>query len=142
MIPDVNLLLYAYDSTSVHHRAAAAWWTACLNGAEPVGIPRVVLFGFVRLATSARVFAAPMSIDEAAACGLAWLERPHVVDLDGGPQHPQRALKLLKDAGTAGNLVTDAQIAAIAVEQRATLCSNDADFARFPGLTVENPLRS
>ena len=140
IVPDLNLLLYTYDSKSSFHTAAARWWTEALNGVEPVGLPHVVVFGFVRLVTSPRVFAAPMTVDEAAARVREWLAQPHVTALDGGPEHVENVLELLQKAGSAGNLVTDAQIAAIALEHGARLCTNDTDFRRFPGLKQFNPL--
>jgi toxin-antitoxin system PIN domain toxin len=111
-----------------------------MNGAEPVGLPRVVLFGFLRLATSSRVYSSPMTVEEAADCIKGWTERPHVIELDGGTTHVTEVVDLVLQAGTAGNLVTDAQIAAIAIEQGATLFTNDSDFGRFPGLKRQNPL--
>lgn len=140
IVPDLNLLLYAYDTASPHHAVAAAWWEGCLNGAEAVGLPPVVVFGFVRLATSRRVFGAPMTIDEAADCVRAWKAQPQVVELDGGAEHVDRVIELLRRAGTQGSLVTDAQIAAIALEHGAVVCSNDSDFRRFPGVRTTNPL--
>jgi len=140
IIPDLNLLLYAHDSSSPHHAAAATWWTACMNGVEPVGIPRVVSFGFVRLATNSRVFTSPLSVAKTAEHVRSWFARPHVVEAEGRLNHLDRVLGLLEDAGTGGNLVTDAQIAAIALDLRATLYTNDTDFRRFPGLSLANPL--
>jgi hypothetical protein len=69
IIPDINLLLYAYDSSSPFHAKAAAWWRACLSGTEAVGLAQVVVFGFVRVATNARVFEHPMTPAEAAGHG-------------------------------------------------------------------------
>jgi uncharacterized protein len=140
IIPDLNLLVYAYDSTSAHHRAARAWWEKAVNGSEPVGLPRVVIFGFVRLVTSGRVFASPMTVDEAVSHLRAWMARPHVLEVEGGPDHLRKVLDLIRRAGTAGNLVTDAQIAAIAIEQGAVICTNDSDFRRFPDAKTLNPL--
>jgi len=140
IVPDLNLLLYAYDTASKNHRVAASWWKSCVNGAEPVGIPHVVLFGFLRLATSGRLFESPMSLHDAAECLRVWLERPHVIEMEGGPGHVTRVIDLLRQAGTAGRLITDAQIAAIALEHSATAFTNDSDFRRFPGLRIVNPL--
>lgn len=140
IIPDLNLLLYAYDTAAENHESAVSWWESCLNGAEVVGLPTVVVFGFLRLSTSRRVFSAPMTIDEAVDCIRAWKKRPQVVDVDGGPEHTNRVIELVQSAGTQGNLITDAQIAAIAIEHHAVLCTNDSDFRRFPGLRTANPL--
>jgi len=140
IIPDINLLLYAYDSDSLFHAKAAAWWQKCLSATEPVGLPAVVAFGFVRVGTSTRAFQRPMSAAEAAACVRAWLEQPIVRIVEPGPDHVRQVLGLLEALGTAGNLVTDAQIAALAIEQDAVLHTADADFQRFPGLRWLNPL--
>lgn len=142
IVPDLNLLLYAYDAASPHHTAAAAWWEGCINGAEPVGLPHVVIFGFLRLATSGRVFVSPMSLEDAVDCVRAWLEPPHVGEAEGGPEHVSSVLDLLLRAGTGGKLSTEAQIAAVALHHGATLFTNDSDFRRFPGLKTKNPLVS
>lgn len=140
IVPDLNLLLYAYDARSPHHRAAAAWWESCVNGIEPVGLPGVVLFGFMRLATNPRVYAAPLTVAEVAECVAAWMSRPHVISVHGGSRHFAHVAALLQESGSSGQLVTGAQIAAIAIELGATVFSNDSDFARFPAVKVVNPL--
>lgn len=142
IVPDLNLLLYTYDASSPHHAAAASWWEGCINGVETVGIPNVVLFGFIRLTTSPRVFVAPMSLSTSTGCVREWMQRPHVIEADGGPEHVRATLDLLREAGGAGNLTTDAQIAAVALRHRATLHTNDSDFSRFPGVRLRNPLRA
>ncbi|MBI4816267.1 MAG: PIN domain-containing protein [Deltaproteobacteria bacterium] len=142
IIPDLNLLLYAYDSVSRNHEKAARWWAESLNGREPIGLPTVVLYGFIRLATSPKVFNSPMTVQTVGSIVLEWLERPHVVEVDGGRAHLRSSLDLLEAAGTAGNLVTDAQIAAIALHHGATVYTNDVDFSRFRRLRIRNPLRS
>lgn len=142
IVPDLNLLLYAYDASSLHHAAASSWWEECINGVETVGLPHVVIFGFIRLATSARVFVSPMPLATSIGCVREWFERPHVIEADAGPEHVSATLDLLRRAGGAGNLTTDAQIAAVALHHRATVYTNDSDFARFDGVQVRNPLRS
>ena len=140
IIPDINLLLYAYDAASPFHARAAAWWQACLAGTEPVGLAPVVVFGFVRIGTSARVFLHPMAPAEAAGHVHSWLAQPLVQLLDPGAQHVEQVLRLLSALGTAGNLVSDAQIAALALEHEAVLHTADTDFMRFQGLRWVNPL--
>jgi uncharacterized protein len=140
IIPDINLLLYAYDSDSPFHVKASAWWERCLSGAELVGMPLVVLFGFIRVSTHARVFQNPMSILEASEIVQSWLESPVAQILEPGSDHMHQVLKLLGLVGTAGNLVSDAQIAALAIEYGAVLHTADADFSRFPGLRWFNPI--
>jgi uncharacterized protein len=140
IVPDINLLLYAYDSDSPFHSKAAAWWQRCLSGAEPVGLAQVVVFGFVRIGTNARVFRNPMTSLEAAEHVRTWQAQPVVQILEPGAEHVAQVLKLLETLGTAGNLVTDAQLAALALEHGAVLHTADADFLRFRGLRWFNPV--
>ena len=140
IIPDINLLLYAYDSASPFHTKAVAWWQACLSGADPVGLPPVVLFGFVRVGTNARAFQHPFAPAEAAGHVRNWLAQPIVRLLESDTDHVESVLGLLEALGTAGNLVTDAQIAATAIEYDAVLHTADADFVRFQNLCWLNPI--
>lgn len=140
IVPDINLLLYAYDAASLFHAKAVAWWQERLSGTESVGLPRVVIFGFVRIATNPRAFQHPMTPAEAAGHVRSWLAQPSVAVLDSGPRHIEQVLKLLESLGTAGNLVTDAQIAVVALEHGAVVHTADTDFIRFPGLRWFNPI--
>lgn len=140
IVPDINLLLYAYDSDSPFHSKAAAWWQRCLSGTEPVGLAQVVIFGFVRIGTSGRVFRNPLTAIEAAEHVRGWQTQPVVQILEPRADHVAQVLKLLETLGTAGNLVTDAQLAALALEHGAVLHTADADFLRFPGLRWFNPI--
>ncbi|HJZ69870.1 MAG TPA: TA system VapC family ribonuclease toxin [Blastocatellia bacterium] len=140
IIPDVNLLLYAYDSDSLFHSEAAAWWEQSLSGTETVGLPQVVVFGFLRIATNRRVFRNPMTAVEAAQHVRSWQAQPVVQILEPRADHVANVLKLLERLGTAGNLVTDAQIASLAMEHNAVLHTADADFLRFRGLRWLNPI--
>ena len=140
IVPDINLLLYAYDSGSPFHTQAKAWWQQCLSGTEPVGLAQIVAFGFVRIGTSGRVFRNPMTAVEAAGHIRSWQSQPLVQLLEPRRDHVEQVLKLLETLGTAGNLVTDAQIAALAIEHGAVLHTADADFLRFRGLRWFNPI--
>jgi len=140
IVPDLNLLVYAYDSSSPHHDAAAAWWKGCIMGAEEIGLAAVVVFGFVRLCTHSRVFHHPLTVAEATTRVESWLARPQVRIIEPSPHHVAEVLALLGETGTAGNLTTDAQIAALVRQEKAILHSNDTDFQRFPGIRWFNPL--
>ena len=140
IVPDANLLLYAYDSTSRFHEPAATWWKDCLEGVEPVGLCAVVLFAFVRVGTSRKAFECPMTIEEAGLRVRSWLERPVTDFLITQEADFLLALHLLEIAGSGGNLTTDAQIAAIAHRHRATVHTADTDFNRFPDVRWLNPL--
>jgi toxin-antitoxin system PIN domain toxin len=140
ILPDINLLLYVCDSSSPFHARAARWWRSCLSGPEPVALLHVVVFGFVRMATNPRAFVNPMTPAEAARHVLTWLDQPPVQEMDPGVDHVRKTLQLLEALGTGGNLVTDAQMAAVAIEYEAVIHTADADFARFPGLRWFNPI--
>jgi len=140
IVPDANLLLYAYDSASSFHEPAAVWWRTCLSGSEPVGLCGVVLFAFVRIGTSRRAFVDPLSIAEASEHVRGWLDRSITALLGTQESDVLQALSWLQAAGSGGNLTTDAQIAAIAHRHRATIHTADTDFDRFPDVRWHNPL--
>jgi toxin-antitoxin system PIN domain toxin len=140
ILPDLNLVVYAYNRDAHHHERARAWWEHLLNASEPVAVPWVVAIGFVRLMTHRAVLVAPMTAPGAIAHVRAWFAQPNVERIDPGPPHLDVLDKLLAAAGTAGNLTTDAHLAALAIEHQCELHSNDSDFARFPGLRWRNPL--
>ena len=112
-----------------------------MNDPTPVGLAAPALYGFVRVATHPHIFDHPMTVDYAVAQVEKWLSRRQVSFLVPGPRHLEIAFRLLRGLGVAGNLTTDAQLAALAIEHQAELHSNDADFARFPQLRWINPLR-
>lgn len=138
---DLNLLVYAVDEQSPRHSAARAWVERVFSGPETIALPWVVLLGFLRLTTRRSVFADPLSVDEAFAVVTGWLELPAVTVVQETPRHLAVLRELLAPLGAAGNLTTDAHLAALAVEHGAELCSCDADFSRFPGLRWTDPLR-
>jgi hypothetical protein len=142
IVPDVNLLLYAEIAAYPEHAKARAWWEKALSGDEDIGLAPPAVFGFVRIATNPRVFDPPMSVDDATARVERWLARPNVRTLVSTPHHVATVLAMLRKVGTAANLTTDAQLAVYAIENGATLHSNDTDFDRFDGLSWKNPLAS
>ena len=140
ILPDVNLLVYAVDETSSFHEAANTWLDDVLSSANPVGLCYPSMLGFVRLVTNRRVFSNPLSLEEAVHYVDRWLEQPNVVIVVPTSTHWPLVKDLLNASGTAGNLTTDAHIAALAVEHGFTVYSNDADFGRFPNVKWVNPL--
>lgn len=137
---DLNLLLSAVNRDSTHHARARAYVDTLLSGEETIGLPWVVLLGFIRVSTNVRVFPRALTVDQALATIDSWLTQPPVVALHPGENHWQLLKDLLAEAGTAGNLTTDAHLAALAIENGAELVSTDADFARFRHLRFTNPL--
>jgi toxin-antitoxin system PIN domain toxin len=140
-LPDVNLFLYAVDESSPRHRAARAWVEEVLSGSETVALAWAVLLGFLRLSTHPAVFDAPLGGGEALDLIDGWLEQPCVTVVHPGGRHAAILRELLASLGTAGNLSSDAHLAALAIEHGALLCSCDADFSRFSGLRWVDPLR-
>ena len=140
IIPDVNLLVYAHDSGSRRHDAARKWWEGLMNGMDSVGIPWVVILGFIRITTHSKVLENPLEVDGACSRVRAWLARPNAIVIHPGARHADVLFKLIEAAGTGGNLTTDAHLAALAIEHQAEVHSTDADMARFPGLRWVNPL--
>lgn len=140
IVPDVNLLLYAVNADSPRHAAAREWLEGLLSGARPVGMAWAVLLAFLRLTTRPGVFAEPLSADEALDYVDEWLRHPRVRLVTAPPSHWGILCGLLRSAGTAGNLSTDAHLAAIAIGHAATLASADNDFRRFAELDHVNPL--
>ena len=140
IVPDINLLVYAYHRDAPHHDEAREWWENCLSSQQTVGIPWVVVLGFVRIMTSRVVLVDPMEPGAALGHVQSWLERPQAHAVVPGPRHLQIMSGIMRAARASGRLTTDAHLAAIAIENQAELHSNDADFSRFPGLRWVNPL--
>ena len=139
VVLDANVLLYAIDDASLHHEQALSWLDASLAGTEAVAFAWVALLAFIRIATGAVVFPRPLSIDEATEQVDAWLAAPAAVVVQPTPRHATLLRGLLRDTGTAGNLTTDAHLAALALENGADVVSYDRDFARFPGIRHRLP---
>jgi toxin-antitoxin system PIN domain toxin len=141
ILVDANLLLYAYHSRAEEHDRSRAWLEATLSGPELVRFAWLTLWAFLRIASNPRVFERPLSIVEAGAAISAWLAQPGSGVLEPGERHWDILSGLMREGQTAGPLVMDAVLAAIAIEHGATLCTTDRDFSRFSGLKWTNPLR-
>ncbi len=140
LIPDINLLVYAYNSDAPDHRQARAWWEHALSGLEPVGLPWVVLLGYLRIMTSRRILATPLPASEAISHIRSWLDQPQTQIIEPGPRHLDLLQTLAGSARITGELTSDLHLAALAIEHQAELHSNDSDFSRFQGLRWLNPL--
>lgn len=139
-LPDVNLLLYAYDEESAFQAEARAWLERTLSGTEPVGLAWAVLVGFARISTSPTIYATPFTAVEALDLIDEWLAQPIATVVHPTERHAVVLRELLEPLGTAGNLVSDAHLAALAIEHGAELYSRDNDFSRFAGLRWVDPL--
>jgi uncharacterized protein len=139
-LPDVNLLIYSVDDSSRHYPRARPWLEQALSGTEEVGFAWMALLGFVRISTNPVAFGDALSPARAFEFVDSWLGAPAATVVHPGQQHADHIRELLMPLGTAGNLTTDAHLAALAIEHGAELCSSDNDFSRFEGLRWVNPL--
>jgi uncharacterized protein len=140
ILVDANLLLYAEDSLSASHEPARQWWDAQLSGSDIVGLCWPVLVAFVRIGTNPRLHQRPLTPAEAISRVHSWLQQPCVRILLPTDQHWTAFQRMVRVGNATGNLVSDAHLAALALEHDCTLCSTDTDFARFRGLKWKNPI--
>ncbi|MGZ5410578.1 MAG: TA system VapC family ribonuclease toxin [Aeromicrobium sp.] len=141
MIVDANILLYAVDADSAHNTVAADWLTDALNGSRRVGLPIQTITAFMRIATHPRVSSKPLSGADALALVGSWLAAPAawVPPVGGGTLAAYRTLASGRDL--AANLIPDAMLAALALENGVPIVSADSDFARFPEVRWLNPIQ-
>ena len=141
IIPDTNLLIYAYNAADPDHARAARWWRGLLGGRRDVGVPVVVILAFVRLTTSPRFLVQPLALETCLGLIESWFVRDHVRLLPPSGEHLPLLLRCLREAGAEGNLSTDAHLAALALEYNAELHTADTDFKRFAEVRYVNPLK-
>lgn len=136
---DANVLIYAINDDAPHHERSRQWLEESLSGIEPVGFPWISILAFLRITTRRQVFQNPLAIEDAVAYVESWLEQPPVEIVVPGPNHWAVFRTLVATSGTAGNLTSDAHLAALAIESSWTLVSTDHDFGRFSRLKLFNP---
>ncbi|MFN2568802.1 MAG: type II toxin-antitoxin system VapC family toxin [Candidatus Dormibacteria bacterium] len=139
VVLDANVLVYAVNESLPHHARARRWLEAALNGDESVGFAWTALLAFIRIATLPALSPQPLDVAQAFDLTDEWLGAPAAVMVHPTARHGALLRGLLLEAGTAGNLVGDAHLAALAVEHGARVCSFDRDFGRFPGVSVVIP---
>lgn len=136
---DANVLLYAVNEADPKHEESRTWLDAALGEREAVGFAWAALLAFLRLATKVSLFARPLPVGEALARVRAWTDQPPSVIVEPTPRHLHLVSGLLGAAGSGGNLVSDAHLAALALDHDATVVSYDTDFGRFPGVRWRPP---
>lgn len=139
VVVDVNVLLYAIDQRAAHHATSHRWLTEVLNAPGSIALTWPVLLAFVRIATNPRVWPRPLSAPEALDYVEQWIAAPGTTMLEPTTRHAAVLRGLLLESGTAGNLTSDAHLAAIAVEHGLGVCSYDNDFERFNGVKRVRP---
>jgi toxin-antitoxin system PIN domain toxin len=137
---DANILLYAEDSLNPLNRRARKWWDARLSGSESVCLCWIVLSAFIRIGTSPRVFEHPLSLEQAISRVQSWLDQPCTRIIRPTQNHFTIFKQMLLEGQAVANLVTDAHLAALAIEHGCELASTDSDFSRFPKLKWKNPI--
>lgn len=140
ILVDANLLIYAIDADSPHHARAKRWLEETLSGETWVALPWVVILAFLRITTRTGILRNPLPPEEAFAYLDSWLRQPYVRAVGPGENHWPILRNLLQSSGTAGNLTSDAHLAALALEHGCTIVSADNDFRRFAGVKHTNPL--
>jgi toxin-antitoxin system PIN domain toxin len=140
IVVDANLLIYSYDTEAIEHVKSSAWVAKVFSGAEPVGLPWQTVSAFLRVVTNRRLPRKRVTLQEAVFAVEEWLEQPNVRLLAPGENHWPLLKRLIVEGAASGPLVTDAQLAALAIEHGGVLYTADQDFARFPGLRWVNPL--
>jgi toxin-antitoxin system PIN domain toxin len=140
MLVDVNVLLYVVNDDAPQHDRVRKWWEAVIAREERLGLTWIVIVGFLRLATHARVFRNPLTPDEAIGKIDTWLKLPNVRIVAESDEHWQTFKQVFNESEMSGNLATDAHLATIALGYGAIVASCDSDFARIQQLRWENPL--
>jgi uncharacterized protein len=141
ILVDANILLYAEDKLSPQHEAARTWWDAQLSGSSPVCLCWTVIGAFIRIASNSRVFENPLSLAQTIKRVQSWLDQPCARLVEPTDRHWLVFQLMLTEGQALGNLVSDAHLAALAVQHGCELMSTDMDFARFPRLKWTNPLK-
>ena len=140
IVVDANLLIYSYDMSSADHKKSVAWLEEVLSGTEAVGLPWPCICAFVRIVTNRRLTGMRVDLNAALEAVEEWLRSPNVQILVPGDGHWPLFRRMVIQGQAPGPLVSDAEIAALAIENGAVLHTADRDFARFPGLRWVNPL--
>jgi len=139
-IVDLNVLIYVVNENAPHHQVLLDWWESAVHGDESLGLPWVVLLGFLRMTTNPKIFPNPLEPAAAVSKISTWFSLTNTCLVSEKKEHWEILRAMLAEAGTAGNLTTDAHLATLAISHGAVLVSCDRDFARFRGLRWENPL--
>ncbi len=138
---DVNVLVYAHRRDIPDHLAYLQWLEALINSDQAYGMADLVLSGFILIVTHPRIFNPPDSIDQALTFTQELREQPNCVIVAPGPRHWDIFCRLCREAGAKGNLVSDAYLAALAIENGCEWITTDRDYSRFPGLRYRHPLQ-
>lgn len=139
MLPDVNVLVYAFRKDVPLHAASRAWLKALIDADEPFGVSRLALSAVVRVTTMRAAFQAPSALEEAFGFCDDIVAQPRCLIVEPGDRHWGIFQRLCRSTGTTGRRVSDAWFAALAIESGCEWITFDRDFGRFPGLRWRAP---
>jgi toxin-antitoxin system PIN domain toxin len=139
-LPDINVLIYAHREDSPEHDRYAAWLRAMATSSAPFALCSFTLGGFLRIVTNPKIFPAPTPMQVALRFCDGLVQRPHAVLVQPGARHWPLLTRLVEAAAVRGPMVSDAYLAALALEHGCELVTTDADFSRFPDLRWRHPL--
>lgn len=140
ILPDVNVLIYAFRVDGDRHDAYKAWLESVIDGPAAYGVAPQVLAAVVRICTHPRIFVRPSRLRDALEFARVLLEQPNATVVTPGERHWRIFETLCRDSKATGNLVQDAWFAALAVESGCEWITTDRDYARFEGLVWRAPL--
>lgn len=140
ILPDVNILIYAYYVLAPEHHKAKRWFETTISSRNEFCLSWHTIMGFVRISTTQRIFKKPFSSIEALRIIEKWIEEPNVRILTPGLGHFNILKRIVTESRTNGAMLMDAHLAALAIEHGAILATTDRDFRRFDGLKMMNPL--
>jgi toxin-antitoxin system PIN domain toxin len=140
ILPDVNVLVHAFREDAPRHTLVRAWLEDLVASDRAFGLSDLVLSGFLRVVTHARVFSPPTPLENAIEFAEALRSQPNCIVLAPGERHWSVFVRLCREGDARGNLVPDAYLAALAIESGSELVSTDRDFARFDGLDWRPPV--
>jgi toxin-antitoxin system PIN domain toxin len=139
ILPDANVLIYAFHPEAIQHAAARTWLDSAVNGPARYAMSPQVLASFIRITTNRRAFAKPYRLEESLRFSQLLLDQPNCQAVEPGPRHWEIYTDLCRRANCTGNLTQDAWFAALAIESGCEWITLDRDYRRFPGLRWRTP---
>jgi len=137
---DANVLLYNHNEDAAQHEAIVAWLGEQRTIGETIGLSWITLWAFLRVSTNPKLWPVAKSVDDAWQIVQEWMRHPAVVMVEPGARHAEILENLMGAERVTGPKVTDAALAALAIEYGAVLASTDRDCRRFPTLRWVNPV--
>ena len=139
MLPDTNVLIYAHRRDADRHEEYRDWLESLIDGPEPYAVSDHAVMRAIRTVMSPRVFSHPAMLDDALAFADQFRNQPHAHVVSPGPSFWGIFTDMCGQVSARGNVITDAYLAALAIEHGCEVVTADSDFKRFPGVRVRAP---